>query len=580
MTGPDPTPAAEPPRRSAKDFGLAIALAAATLALLLATSRDIAMGFDEGFTVRRDLILADWFAWVFGGDGPGPRSEAFSAEALEAYWPFSREEPDGHPPFYAILGVAGWRLTRGLVHPLTAFRFGPMALTSATVGLLFLFFSKRYGRLAAASAVALLVLSPRTFTHAHYAHYDMPVTCLWLLAQAAFVKGLKSWPWALAFGVLLGLAAGTKFTGWFAALPPSAWVAVHEGGPIALGLLRKVSLSYGQARPRAATTPCSLAGTRSLLIGGVVAALTLYAIQPPWWSDPVRGVRRFLVSNLTRSTSVEVRSLYLGDFYPFALPWHNTLVLTAVTVPVVILVLGAVGLLASLVRARSDPGGLIWPLSWGALMVVRALPNAPGHDVERLLLPSLASLAILAGLGAGWLASARLRPLAYALLTLASAEIGLGYATTYPYLLSYYNIALGGLPGAERHGFEPTYYWDALGPEFAGWVKREAAKTGKVELRFPNNLLNVAYLRSWGDLPDSTRVDGLDPTESPYYVQQRNPGIYMPADWLLDRDGRPVFRVTRQGVDLLRVYKFGEAMSAYERTKDLPPDARPPSSAP
>src|SRR5262249_36419437 len=128
----------------------------------------------------------------------------------------------------------------------------------------------------------------------------------------------------------------------------------------------------------------------------------------------------------------------------------------------------------------------------------------------------------------------------------------------------------------ERRGFEPTYYWDTLGPEFLGWVRREARRTGKVELRFPNNLLNVMFLRSWCDLPPEVRVEEIEPTESAYYVQQRNPGISMPAAWLLDREGPPCFTIARQGVALLRVYPSSESLSAYERTRGMPLLSRPP----
>ena len=77
--------------------------------------------------------------------------------------------------------------------------------------------------------------------------------------------------------------------------------------------------------------------------------VTLYAIQPAWWRAPIWGIERFLVSNLTREKSVPVTSLYLGTVYRFALPWHNTLVLTAVTTPVA-------GGGAGASRHRLDPG--------------------------------------------------------------------------------------------------------------------------------------------------------------------------------------------------------------------------------
>ena len=145
--------------------------------------------------------------------------------------------------------------------------------------------------------------------------------------------------------------------------------------------------------------------------------------------------------------------------------------LTAVTTPALVLVLGLLGIGSTLVRANTDREGLLWFLSWAVLMLVRALPIAPGHDVERLILPSLASLSILAGLGVGvlaeWLRSRRLGLIAPVLAGLAIGECVLGIVQTYPYNLSYYNLAVGGPRGAERLGFEPTYYWETLGPEFS-----------------------------------------------------------------------------------------------------------------
>jgi Dolichyl-phosphate-mannose-protein mannosyltransferase len=562
--------------RSARlvDASIAILIAAAVLSALVGTSRDYAMAFDEGFTIDRDMTLADWFAGL-ARPAPGlTRSDYFHPAALEQFWRFSRKEPDGHPPFYALLGVAGWWLVRGWLDPLTAYRFGPMVLTAATSGLLYLFLARRHGRLAGLTAALGLVLMPRSLAHAHYAHYDMPVTCLWLLAQVAFIKALGSARWIVPFGVLLGLAAGTKFTGWFALAPPLGWWAIYEGRPLFRRVSRHFSL-HGRPRPTGPPPPLppGLPATLALALGIPIAALTLYAIQPPWWSRPVEGLQRFLVSNLTREDSVPVTSLYLGTVYRFALPWHNTIVLTAITTPVVIVVLGLIGLATTLARARIARDDMIWPLSWSVLIVVRALPSAPGHDVERLLLPSLASLSVLAGIGAGRLAdrlgSGRLVFIAPVVSGLAFGECLLGIAQTYPYNLSYYNVAVGGLPGAERLGFEETYYWDSLGPEFYAWV-RERSRGGAVELSFPMGLLNIMILRSWGAFPEGVRVALLDPTTHADYVLQRNRGIYTPLDWWLEHNGRPIFAIHRQGVDLLRVYPFAEVQRAEEATRGQP----------
>jgi len=581
-TTPGPT-AAAPGRgrgRGAWVDGLTgLAVASAALALLLTSARDFGMVWDEGHTVRRERVLAEWFARLAGSPG----LDAFTPRSLERGWPFSREEPDGHPPFYALLGLAGWRLTRGWLDPLTAYRFGPMALASATLGVLYVHLARRFGRTAGWGAVGALGLMPRAVAHAHYAHYDMPMTCLWLLAAVAYAEGLRrppgrsAVPWGLAFGLAVGLASGTKFTGWFAPVAPllHALLAGSPGFVARRSSGREFGDGIGPTRTgRPRVWPPGLV---VLAVGLPSAALVLWAIQPAWWFDPVGGVRRFLVSNLTRSQTKPIATLYLGRVYPFALPWHNTLVLSAVTVPLATLALGAWGAAVSLRRwlLGGDAEGLLWVLSWGVLMVVRALPSAPGHDGDRLILPSLMSLGVLAGLGAGSLAhTLRPRGLAWVAALAAAApaaEGALGVKQLYPYTLSYYNAAAGGLRGAERTGFELTYYWDTIGPEFLDWARDlDRLARGRLELRFPGPLVNLPYLREWGDLPPDIRVAGFDPVEQPLYVLQRRRGLYHPYDTWLERHGAPVWTLRRQGVDLLRVYPFAQSLRAYTETRDVP----------
>ena len=553
------------------DAALAVAVASVALAALLATSRDYAMVWDEGHTVRREMLLAEWFKRVSQADGPALR-DLFSRNQLESFWQFSRREPDGHPPFYALLGLAGWWASRVLVDPLTAYRFGPMMLAAGTLGVLAYHLSRRYGRVAALTASGCLLTMPRVFAHAHYAHYDMPMACLWILAQIAFASGVRgrgpAWAWGLPFGIALGLSSGTKFTGWFAVVAPISWTIAAEGPAFLKRILGPPTRTTRSGPPNR--------GLRILAVGVPVAALVLVAIQPPWWNDPIAGVERFLQSNLTRSETKPIASLYWGEFYPFALPWHNTIVLTAVTVPVATLALATVGLMGSLTRIRTDGEGPLWVLNWAVLMVVRALPMTPGHDVERLLLPSMLSLAVLAGLGVAaiirWGGDRPRSRIAAGLLGLIAVGEGVtGIAQLYPYSLSYYNAALGGLKGAERNGFELTYYWDTLGPEFLDWVAdRDRASAEPPELRFPSNLVTLPYLRYWGLLPARLRIVPFDQAENPPYVVQRRKGLHMATEWWLEKNAKPIFTVHRQGVDLLRVYSPEDAFRAYSATRDEP----------
>ena len=441
-----------------------LAMSGLALSILLVTGPQFGMVWDESFTVKREQLLNKWFEKYVTQAESAQRWRGFTKLVLDRYWLFSREEPHGHPPGYALIGLAGWRLGQHWLAPLGAYRFGPMLLTSMTVGVIYYHLARRRGHLAGGVAAVLLVAMPRSFAHAHYAHYDMPMTCLWLIAQVAFVASLESRWWVAPFGMALGLAAATKFTGLFAVLPAVVWVAFIEIFP------RLTMRGAGRSEAGSLSRP----GLRSLSVALLVAPITMYVIQPAWWVEPLAAPVRYFASNLSRATTQPVPTLYLGACYDFALPWHNTVVLTAITTPVLVLILSAIGIAVCWSDRRGQPWALIWPLSWLTLMIVRALPNAPGHDGIRLFLPSIASLAILAGLGAGWLGERRRtswrRVIVPILIMAVISECLVGIARLYPYTDSYYNVAIGGLKGAERAGFEVTYYWETAGPEFLEWA--------------------------------------------------------------------------------------------------------------
>ncbi len=566
----------------------AVCVSTASLTVLLSTSDDYGMVWDEGHTIRREEQLARWFTWLWKPPAGRSRWDAFSQAALARSWPFSREEPDGHPPFYALLGLAGWSATHSFLEPLTAYRVGPMMLYAATVGVLFWYLAMRQGWLAAAAGSGSLVLMPRLFSHAHYAHYDMVVSCLWLLAQMAFVHSLRSRAGMLTFGLLLGLAFGTKFTGMLAAAPSLLWLIWQATCSLLFRTAQlagpPTSVSQDVAVDAPAGTPgrnlCSITGAMSFgafgrwVMGVAVAVGVLYLMTPPWWFEPMRGPFRFLESNLSRADTKPIPTWYLANVYPFALPWHNTLVLTAATVPMGMLLVALVGGASVVARRRTEPDLMLWLLSWSVLMVVRALPVAPGHDGVRQFLPSIVGLTVLVGLGAAELAR-RSRTTTrgrWASRLIVAAVLGEGLAgivRLYPYTLSYYNAAVGGLAGAERRGFELTYYWDTMSTEFLDWV-RERSRRERLELRFPSNLVNVPFLRRWHELPADVSIVGIENTERPYYVLQRRFGVYYPYDWWLDRNGRACFSVKRHGVDLLRVYSYEESLKAYQATRNVP----------
>ena len=94
--------------------------------------------------------------------------------------------------------------------------------------------------------------------------------------------------------------------------------------------------------------------------------------------------------------------------------------------------------------------------------------------------------------------------------------------------------------------------------------------------------VNHDLLREWGEIPPNVKILHMNVARPQfagrpdYYVQQRRWGLYYPADLSLDRRGHPVFAIRREGVHLLRVFRFEEFVEAFRVTKDVPIPALPP----
>ncbi len=376
------------------------------------------------------------------------------AEVLAWFWPFAREEPHGHPPFYALLGLAGdvlapsWR-------DLPRARLGPILLFSLTAGVIYQFVASRWGRWAAASGGGELDPSAEPVR----ARTLRGLRRRFDLALGPGDRGLRAgrrsahacpkpdairWGWTLAFGLIAGCALATKLTGWFLPLPFLVWAGLYR----------------------------SRLGFKTLFFGLLVAFAVLYALMPPWWTEPVTGLVRFFHSNLTRGANQPIPVQFLNTIYNTptdSLPWYNTLVWTVLVTPVGFLVMAGVGFWAALRNWRSEPIGLLIAGNWTFLMVLRAMPHTPGHDGVRLFLPAFGVLALLGGLGARFLLD-RWGKWAKLAISAALIEGIASIVVMMPVPLSYFSPIVGGLPGATALGMEPTYYWDALDSDARHWL--------------------------------------------------------------------------------------------------------------
>ncbi len=252
---------------------------------------------------------------------------------------------------------------------------------------------------------------PRLFAHAHFALYDSLVTSAWLMAWALFRPALADWRWSVAWGLALGATLSAKFTGWLAPLPFIAWMLLYR----------------------------DIRALRALGIAAPVALGVFWALNPRLWHAPWDGFRTFLHLNLHRGENLDynISTLFLGRMYnlDYPPPWHNALTWTAVTVLPFTVVWGVVGWYQAAKRWRTDSMAVLVALNWLTLIAVRALPWAPPHDAERLILPSFGFFAILAAWGVGRL-----------LYRNSLLEIEKICAQRWVFVL----LAIGALNGAER----------------------------------------------------------------------------------------------------------------------------------
>ena len=184
-----------------------------------------------------------------------------------------REEPHGHPPFYALLGLAGdvlapsWR-------DLPRARLGPILLFSLTAGVIFPFVAARWGHWPA----ALGRREAGSFSRTCSATDIMPPTTPCCHASGSWRS--------------LRLSGGRpRRNGCGAAMPMRwAWTVVRADP----GLRR------GDEADRLVPARCRSWLGRSCIAAGwpsnlcsrlVVAAVVLFVLMPPWWT---RAGRRAL----------------------------------------------------------------------------------------------------------------------------------------------------------------------------------------------------------------------------------------------------------------------------------------------
>ncbi|MBI4178104.1 glycosyltransferase family 39 protein, partial [bacterium] len=388
-----------------------------------------------------------------------------------------------HPSLVKWLGLPAFCPTLPLGPSIGTFRLGTLALVSIFFFALYLHVSGLYGESTAFFASVLLFFTPRVFAHLHFAATDAPLTALWAWTFFSYRTLIRFDPWRparlWATGILLGLSLSVKFTAVF---------------------LAPLLFLYGTWIER---RPNLRRDALVLLIGAAV----FYVLNPDYWRHPLDHWAEFVGQSIARKDWAPISTLFFGTVYHFRPPFYFAPVLFVLTTPLPILALMALGVW----RLRRFQAELAFLLMTPVFfLILLALPGVPVYDGDRLFMPVMPFMAVLAGAGLNWIwtlgRAGRLAAVAMAVFCLAVT------LRCHPYQLVYYNTLIGGPEGARRAGMESEYWWSSLTPRDLKSVSG-ILENRRVAFWPPPPYYGETLQAVESTLPKSTRL--VDPADAP-----------------------------------------------------------------
>jgi 4-amino-4-deoxy-L-arabinose transferase-like glycosyltransferase len=460
----------------ALDPAVAVALAITYLVILLSTVSDLGYARDEGFYFDAARTYEKWFQLL-----ATDRHAAMQQHNVDQFWIVNSEHPALLKSLFALSNL--YLQTKHHLFSMdgTSFRFPAMVLSSALIGVVYLWGRRLHGRAAGLVAAVSLAFFPRFFFQAHLACFDAPITALFAFTAFAYAESLRRGGTArpLFTGVLFGLALDTKHNAWF--LPMAA--LVHLGLTAGFAIVVRAPIWKS---------------IRSI-VANIAAMVTLgpaimWALWPWIWHDTHKRLAAYVQFHVNHEY---YNMEFLGETYwrppmPRGYAW----VMTLATVPTIALLLFAVGfgwrtLSAWRAARRRDAEAVPWvregifiALCLGVCYAPWLSTNTPIFGGTKHWMPAYPFLCLFVAAGfsralrgiAGVLAKRRkvshggARDNAPRLVPF----VGAGLATllgllciaapmrealhAHPYGLTAYTPLVGGAPGAATLGLNRTFW--------------------------------------------------------------------------------------------------------------------------
>lgn len=490
------------------------------------------MTWDEGIDTQSALRARAWFG-VLIRDG----SAAFRRDTVEKYWAGDWKEHPGFTRAVYALGSLPFISFRkdALYRGWYVFRVVSGVMFALLAALVCGFAWRRLGgAIPGIMAAAFFMCLPRVFGHAHHVETDLLLALLWFAAAAAFIHGLERPRGSIALGVLLGLAPAVKLTGALIIVPL-----------LLFGLLFERKKSW-----------------RNIIAALLLAPPVFILAQPMLWHDPAGGVAALVRHYTDPGVAFMLKTQYFGTVYHRVPPWTYPFAMIGFTVPTFTLVLASSCMVRAVIEKQLRPAIVFCVLNALFLPIVFAAGRLAAYDGERLFLPIFAFLAVLAGAGLAWWVADHNK--------IITIVIGVFIITTgcvkpvidaQPYSLSYYNELTDGLRGAERAGFEPTYWGDAMTPKFAASLNRALPPGARLSV-IGYNPVNIEIFKEMKLLRGDIALVPYG-SEADFLLAFNRPGTWDPRTRYMFARVPPALEVRHRGVRLAALFLLKPGLRFY-----------------
>lgn len=484
------------------------------------------------------------------------------------------ENDGGHPPASDILSsVFNLILFQKLrlINDIDSYRIYGVLLAAILVGLIFWWVSKVYGKFAGIISALSLALYPLFWSESHFnTEKDIPETAFWGFLLFSVWQGvrLKKPSWILLSGIFFGLALGTKFNVVFIPAVILPW-AIY------------VAYSSGWLRKPAKFAKGNRAFVISLLAAPILGFAIFFILWPYLWADPIARLGNVIgfYKGIGLTETIDPRfSWLLGiNIYPTQWIFYTT--------PIVILVLAGVGIFVALRHFQKERHGLsLLALLWFLIPIARvSWPGATIYGGIRQIMEYIPALAILAGIGAGWIANQLKSTPQSGTSAIFNFKLYF-FIFIFAFLIApiwrlhpnenvYFNELAGGLSGAREKNIPA--WGNSFGAAYrqgVSWLNENAPEGARIAYArelIPN--IPRIWLSKEVSLTNGNRSGYL--REGEYVIALTYEGTAKTSyyDRYLERFLEPVYEVKVDGVPILKVWKNDEqhTRSGYLREKEF-----------